>query len=165
VCSSDLTAAHNVSVALAEDGHGRPAVTLAEIPPGKTACQRFPVQFRNAGSHEITARLETDAVAADNCRYCTVDLPADVPVLLIDGDARARDAKYLSFALAPGESVRTGVRPQIESPRYLSTKPLGDYASINLANVERLESSAVTALEKYVAAGGAWPSSSASAAT
>jgi hypothetical protein len=154
VANYGLTAARNVSVTLAEDGHGRPAVTLAEIPAGKTASQRFPVQFRNAGSHEITARLETDAVAADNCRCCTVDLPADVPVLLIDGDARTHDAKYLSWALMPGESVRTGIRSQIEAPRYLSVKPLGDYRAINLANIERLESSAVTALEKYVAAGG-----------
>jgi hypothetical protein len=149
-----LTPARNVSVALSEDGHGRPAVTLAEIPPGKTASERFPVQFRNPGPHEIAARLEPDAVAADNFRYCTIDLPADVPVLLVDGDARARDARFLSFALAPGESVRTGVRPRIETPRYLSVKPLADFRAINLSNIERLESSAVTALEKYVAAGG-----------
>jgi hypothetical protein len=144
----------NVSVALSEDGHGRSAVKLAEIPPGKTAKERFLVRFRNAGSHKITARLESDAVAADNYRYSVIDLPSDIPVLLIDDDARARDARYLNFALAPGESVRTGIRPQIESPRFLSVKPLDDYKVVNLTNVERLEASAVAALEKYVAAGG-----------
>ena len=144
----------NVSVALAEDGHGRPAVTLAEIQPGKTASEQFEVRFPNAGPHEITARLEGDAVAADNYRYCVIDMSADVPVLLIDGDARARDARYLSIALAPGESVHLGLRPKIEAPRYLSVKPLDDYRIIDLANIERLESSAVTALEKYVAGGG-----------
>jgi len=148
------TPVRNVSVALREDGHGRPAVTLAEILPGKTASESFPVQFANAGPHQITARLEADAVAADNERYCAIDVPSDVRVLLIDGDARARDARYLSIALAPGESVHTGLRPRIESPNYLSVKPLADYGAVNLANIERLESSAVKALEKYVASGG-----------
>ncbi len=146
--------ARNVSVILAEDGHGRPSITLTEIPPGKTVTERFPVHFPNAGRHEITARLEGDAVAADNYRYCSIDLPPDVPILLVDGDAEARDAYYLGCALAPGGAVRTGIRPQIETPRYLSLKPLGGYAAVNLANIERLEAAAVGALEKYVAGGG-----------
>ena len=103
---------------------------------------------------QVTARLESDAVAADNYRYCAIDLPADVPVLLVDGDARATDAKFLGFALAPGEPVRTGIRPQIETPRYLSAKPLADFQAISLANIDRLDDSAVESLEKYVAAGG-----------
>jgi hypothetical protein len=144
----------NVSVALGEDGHGRAAVKLAEILPGKTATEQFPVRFATAGPHEITARLESDAVETDNYRYCAIDMPADVPVLLIDGDPRPRNARYLKFAMAPGEAVRMGLRPQIEAPRYLSVKPLTSYGAINLANIERLESSAVAALEKYVADGG-----------
>lgn len=143
-----------VAVTLGEDGHGRPPVVLAEIPPGKTATERFLVHFPNAGPHDITARLPSDAVDADNHRYSTADLPPDVPVLLIDGGFQARDARYLSFALAPGESVRTGVQPQIETPRFLSLKPLANFHAIDLANVGRLDSSAVTALEKYVSAGG-----------
>jgi hypothetical protein len=146
--------ARRVSVTLGEDGHGRTGIVLDEIPPGKTAVERFPVNFPGAGQHDITARLESDAVAADNHRYATVGVPPDVPVLLVDGDARARDARLLSIALAPGGSVRTGIRPQIETPRYLSLKPLADFRAIDLANIERLDASAVAALEKYVAAGG-----------
>ena len=58
------------------------------------------------------------------------------------------------MALAPGRPARTGIRPQIETPRYLSLKPLADFRAIDLANIERLDASAVAALEKYVAAGG-----------
>ncbi len=47
----------------------RPAVKTAEIPPGKTVKERFPVYFPAAGPHRITARLESDAIAADNYRY------------------------------------------------------------------------------------------------
>lgn len=148
------TPARNVSVALGEDGHGRAGVSIAEIPPGKTASERFRVLFQNAGTHQITARLDGDAVSADNYRYCTLDLPPDVPLLLIDGEARPRDARFLNLALAPGESVRTGLRPQIEPPRYLSVKPLDPYRVVNLTNIERLESSSVAALENFAAAGG-----------
>lgn len=148
------TTAHDVSIALGEDGHARPAVTLASIPPGKIAKERFVVHFPTAGTHEITAHLESDAVAADNERYSVVDLTPDVPVLLIDGDVEGRDARFLSMALAPGGAVRTGIRPQIETPRYLSAKPLANYATINLANIDRLDATAIEALERYVADGG-----------
>jgi hypothetical protein len=148
------TPVRNVPVVLGEDGHGRPSVSLPEIVPGKVGVARFVVHFPNAGPHEITARLESDAVAADNHRYYAVDLPSDVPVLLVDGGSDAADARYLSWALSPGGSVRTGIRPQIETARYLSLKPLGGYLAVNLANVERLDASAVEALEKYVADGG-----------
>jgi hypothetical protein len=50
--------------------------------------------------------------------------------------------------------VRTGLRPQIETPSYLAAKPLSGFAAINLANVERLDAAAVKALEKYVEDGG-----------
>ncbi len=146
--------ARDVTVVLSEDGHGRPSITMAEIPPGKVVKERFLVNFPQAGHHEITARLESDAVSADNFRYCSIELPSDVPVLLVDGDTEALDARYLSWALAPGSPVKTGLRPQIETPRFLSQKPLGGYAVVNLMNIERLDSSAVDALEKYVAAGG-----------
>ena len=148
------TVARDVSVTLSEDGHGRPAVKIAEIPLGRTAVERFLVHFRDAGPHEITAKLETDAVTVDNCRYCAVDLPADLPVLLVDGDSHMRDTRFLTWALSPGGSVRTGMRPRVESARYLSLKPLADNQAINLANIERLEKSAVDALEQYVLAGG-----------
>ncbi len=146
--------ARDVTVVLSEDGHGRPSITMAEIPPGKVVKERFLVNFPQPGHHEITARLESDAVAADNFRYYSLELPSDVPVLLVDGDPDALDGRYLSWALAPGSPVKTGLRPQIETPRFLSQKPLGGFAVINLLNVDRLDSSAVEALEKYVAAGG-----------
>lgn len=143
----------NVPVLLSEDGHARPAVTLAEIPPGRVAKERFLVHFPNAGSHQITARLESDAVAADNYRYAAVDLLADVPVLLVDGDPQAADARFLSIALSPGAAVRTGIRPQIETPRYLAAKPLDPFAVVCVANFDRLEQSAISALERHVANG------------
>jgi hypothetical protein len=158
-----LTPAKEVSVFLeereasgksSEAGRSRPAVTIAEIPPGRTATERFRVHFSTAGQHLVSARLKPDPVAVDDSRYAVVDLPADVPVLLIDGSPDARDARYVSIALSPGGPVRTGIRPQIETPRYLSLKPLDEFRAITLLDVERLDKSGIEALEKYVRGGG-----------
>jgi hypothetical protein len=154
VTNFSKSSAKNVSVSLGEDGRVRPSVMFAEIPPGQTAKERFQVNFQSEGSHEITARLESDAVAVDNYRFYTIDLPNDVPVLLVDGDAQARNAQFLSWAASPGGSVRTGLRPQVETPRFLSLKPLDGFGAIMLANIERLDKSAIKALEQYAAAGG-----------
>ena len=147
------TPAKDVPVLLVEDGRARPALRIAEIPPGRVVQERFPVFFPLAGQHRIAARLESDAVAADNFRFAVVDLPADVPVLLVDGDPAAGDAYYLSKALASGEAP-TGIRPRIETPRFLADKPLDRFQAINVANVDRLDQSAIRALERYVAEGG-----------
>jgi len=144
----------DVPVLLSEDGHARPAVMIAEIPPGHLVKERFSVNFPNAGSHPVTARLETDAVAADNDRYCTMDLPPDVPVLLIDSDPKGGDTRFLNWAISPGGPVRTGIRPQIESPRFLSTKPLSPFHVVCLIDIDRLEQSAIAALEQFAAHGG-----------
>ena len=85
------------------------------------------------GWHAISARLESDAVAADNYRYCVIDLPADLPVLLVDGDANATRREIPELALGSGRLGATGMQPPIETPRYLSTKPLGGFPTINLA--------------------------------
>ena len=147
--------AKNVSVSLEEDGHARPALVVAEIPPGQEVRERFQVNFATAAAHLTTARLESDAVEADNSRYDLTDFAIDVPVLLIDAAADPQDARYLDWALAPGGTVRTGIRPQIETPRYLSLHPsLDEFGAICLCNVDRLDESAVAALEKYAAAGG-----------
>ncbi len=145
--------ARDVSVLLEENGQPRPAVRIAEIPPGETVEERFLVRFATAGQQQLVARLETDPVAADNHRYVTVDIPLDVPVLLID-DERAADARALSLALAPGGRAETGIRPVIETPRYLSIHPLDDYRAIYLLDVPHLDRSAVAALEEFVRNGG-----------
>lgn len=145
--------ARDVSVLLEENGHPRPAVRIAEIPPGETVEERFMVRFAAAGPQQLVARLESDAVAADNSRHLTLDVPLDVPVLLID-DEQAEDARALAMALSPGGRAQTGIRPVIETPRYLSIQPLDDYQVVYLLDVPHLDRSAVTALEEFVRAGG-----------
>src|SRR5207245_3017438 len=60
----------------------------------------------------------------------------------------------LSSALTPGGQVNTGLRPRIESPRYLDNHPLDEFAAIYVLNLERMDQVEVTALEDYVKKGG-----------
>ncbi len=146
--------ARNVAVVLEEDGHSRAAVQIAEIPARGTIKQRFGASFPTSGEHRISVRLADDAVAADNRRWSIVDLPADVPVLIIDDGAEALDAWFLSSALSPGGAVRTGISARVETPRFLSLNALDEFDSIYLANLGRLDTAAIEALEAYVADGG-----------
>ena len=110
-------AVKDVSVVLGEDGRARPSVEhCANSRRAGSPKERFQVNFPKGGRHTISARLESDAVAADNYRFCAIDLPADLPVLLIDGDAKARDAKFLDWLLKPGGAVRTGCGRRSKRP-------------------------------------------------
>jgi hypothetical protein len=148
------TPARDVSVLLAEDGQSRPAVEFGEVPAGRTVARRFQVHFATAGEHQVTARLPSDHVLADNGRFAVLDLPAAVPVLVVDGDPRGRDAYFLTSVLSPGGTINTGLAPVVESPRFLDHQPLAPYSAIYLLNVERLSSQAIESLEAYVRAGG-----------
>ena len=81
------------------------------------------MRYQNSGQHSITAKLPADAVAADNARYTVLDFPQAVPVLVIDGDPKAMsrkgDAYFVSLPFAASTVTPTGVKPQIESPRFL----------------------------------------------
>jgi hypothetical protein len=146
--------ARNVSVSFSEDQRPRPAVVIDAIAPGATETRRVLVNFPTAGYHALTASLEADSVADDNVRVAAFDLPLGLPVLVVDGDAEATDARFLSLALAPGGSIRTGVDVELQTPRYLTDHPLAKYRTIYLTNVANLDESAASALEDYVRSGG-----------
>lgn len=148
------TPARDVPVLLEEDGVTRPAVVIQRIPAGKVVTRRFPVVFNTAGGHQVAARLQPDAVAADDVRYAVVELTATVPVLIVDGDARAQDAFFLSSALSPGGNIKSGLNPLVESPRFLRDHVLDKFETIFLLNVERLDPAEIEPLEAYVRAGG-----------
>ena len=154
VANHSDTPLDDVVVHVEVDGDPRPAVRIPHIPTREVVKDRISIQFSAPGEHVVSAQLDSDAVSVDNRRQCVVDIPGDLPVLLIDGDMEARDAGYLGSAFRPGGSVITGLAPRIEKPRFLSQNPLQSFRAIYLLNVERLEDSAVQALEDYIAAGG-----------
>ena len=144
----------SVPVVLEEDGQPRPALTIDHIGPGVSETRRFSVYFKTAGEHTVGAAIGSDPLSFDNVRFAVVDLPASVPVLLVDGDRDFTNARYLAAALAPGGAVKTGIDPQIEPPNYLNNKPLDKFQAVYLLDVGHLDQPAIEALEKYVTQGG-----------
>lgn len=143
-----------VAVSLEEDGKARPAIVFEGVPTGKTITRRFPVLFATAGQHVITARLDTDAVVVDNHRSLVIDVPKAVEVLIVDGDSKGQDAFFLSTALAPGGKITSGLKPLVESPRYLRDHALDQFDTIYLLNINRLDPAEVSAIEAFAKAGG-----------
>ncbi len=154
VTNFSATRARNVSVQLEENGQTRPAIVVEEIPPGGTVRRKFSVQLPTAGAHRLKAQLGADAVATDNTRFAVVELPATVPVLIIDSDPSGGSARFLTAALSPGGPIRTGIQAQVEQPRYLRTAALDKFAAIYLLDVPQLEAGEAENLENYVRAGG-----------
>ncbi len=153
------TTQQQVAISLDEDGKTRPGVKIEKIEPGKTAVERFQVFFQEPGVHRIRAYLPSaDAIAVDNQRFASVEIPATVPVLLIDGDPKAArtrgDSFYLASALTPGGQVNTGLRPRVETARYLASHTLDEFAAVYVLNLERMDASEVAVLEEYVKKGG-----------
>jgi len=156
--------ARNVSVQLqkhvfadADDAEGTAttlgAVKVDRIEPSKSVRRSFDVTFDRAGNHEITARLPSDPIAADNQRFCVVEVLPEVPVLIVDGGG-SDNPIFLKMALAPSARIRTGLRPRIEPPTVLRDQPLDAYHTIYLLNINQLDQGEVEALEKYVRGGG-----------
>ena len=71
----------------------------------------------------------------------------------------------LDVALSPGGQVITGHEAGDRNAAFLATKPLARFQSISLANVDRLDRSAMTPWSSTSATAAAWPSSSASGPT
>ncbi len=134
-----------------------PPVLIEEIAPGDTALGRTQVFFPKSGVHVVEAELPADPVVADNHRYAVIDFPAAETVLLIDGDADARNLFYLSAAFQPGSRANTGVVVDPQPATFLNAatrEQLAQYKAIFLCDVRRFDAPAIEALETYVQDGG-----------
>ncbi|MEE3259164.1 MAG: BatA domain-containing protein [Candidatus Latescibacterota bacterium] len=107
---------------------------------------------RRAGRLSGHVELEDDALALDNRRYFTVDLPTTITTLLL-GD-RPDDTYYPRRALGaatlsdPAFEVRSGLFADLDP------KALAGVDVVVLCNLKRLSAAQKTLLEKFVAAGG-----------
>ncbi len=145
------------AVEIRSDGDTGGTIFLESIPPGKSQVGKFFVSFPDPGEHLIAVSLENDSVAADNRRYCVVNLPAKMPVLVVNGEPDSTLAADVAWALAPAGPITSGLAPQIQIPTFLNdaeNNPLGGYWGVYLAGVKELDAAAVRNLEAYAEAGG-----------
>lgn len=151
------TTVEKTPVEVRSDGASGGVVFLEPIPPGKTVRATFPVFFSDPGEHLVAVSLPSDSVEVDNRRYAALQLPAELSVLIIDGDAESPDAGAISSALASPGPIRSGIAPRRQPPAFLNDaekNPLNGFRSIYLVNVPKLDAAAVRNLEDYVRAGG-----------
>lgn len=147
--------ARGITVQLEQDGDALPARVLDDIPPRDEISHKFRVQFAGVGAHWLAATLPADAVNVDNRRYYACDLPAALPVLIVDGSADGSGGHQLSLALAPGGNTRTGWQPHVEPPKFLADpERLKEQAAVCLLDVPQLADDELANLEAYVRAGG-----------
>ncbi len=130
---------------------------LNALAPGESATLDFYTVFEQADRHTLAVSLPEDAVDQDNTRFLALDIPEEIPVLIIDGTPDRSQAQYVADAIATNPRV-TGIGTVIEGPDYLRRYPLDGFQSIFLINVPSLPEDGVDALEKYAARGGglAW---------
>jgi hypothetical protein len=153
-----------VRVVLEVDGERKPNQTT-DVPARGRAQVVFPVVFKSAGEHVITARLEEgDRLAVDNQRSRIVVVPAAVRVLLVNGAPGSvieeDETGFLRAVIEPARDDLSLTSAAPFEPREIPPDELsaGDvdlsaYDVIWLANVESLPAASVDKLEAAVAAG------------
>ena len=129
------------------------AVKIDRIQPAKSVRRSFDITFDRAGFQEVTARIPSDPIAADNQRFAVVEILQDVPVLIINGSG-PDDPIFLKSALAPSGRIRTGLKPRIESPAVLRDQSLDEYHAVFVVNLAHFDPVEIEALENYVRNGG-----------
>ncbi|HWB00415.1 MAG TPA: BatA domain-containing protein [Pirellulales bacterium] len=144
----------DLTVTVDQEGAGRAAVKFDKIDAGQSETRSFQVLFPTAGVHAVTARLASDAVAADNTRYAAIEMPIGVPVLVVASNPSEPDAMLVSAALNPGGATKTGIDVQVETPNYLNAHPLDDFAAVFLLDIDHLDDAAIAALTAYAQHGG-----------
>ena len=162
VTNTGPRATSDVSLTIAANGERLPlTLFIPQIPAGQSVVQDFYSVFDQADRHALSVSLEPDSLDQDNTRYVALDVPPEIPVLVIDGTPERTQGQYVVDAIADAvglEQVLTGVAAVLEGPDYLRKYPLDQYQSIVLINVPQLPEDGVVALERYAAAGGglAW---------
>ncbi|QDU63208.1 hypothetical protein Pan216_40860 [Planctomycetes bacterium Pan216] len=131
-----------------------PAQTIERIESGQSARVTFPVRANEIGRHRLQVSLEEDALATDNKRWLAFDLEPSIPVLIVAGDARRLGARFLSFALAPGGGVNTGLVATIHGPEFPTGVDLAEFRAVYLVNVPQLDGKASEAIVDFVKDGG-----------
>ena len=125
---------------------------------------------RTGGPTVIAGRLSTDdRLPVDNVRYRTLDVAAEMRVLIVEGRRGSEgldgSGAFLNLALSPppidggggaGSASRNDsyIKAERISDIELGGRALGDYRAILLSDVSQITGPVADQLEKYVKAGG-----------
>lgn len=131
----------------------RVAQATATLQPGQSTTVTFTATPQQRGWLAGTVEIEDDAFAYDNVRHFTLHVPEERRLLIVRGDGEA--TRYIDLALSP-ELVQGRLAFSTETipENELAATALGGYDAVVLAGPVTLSSGEVSALTRYVEAGG-----------
>jgi len=148
----------NVSFAVDDS---REEVLQADVHPGEAVSVSFQHQFAEPGSHLARVRIDADALPADDEMMTSVEVLAEIPVLLVDGlpDRTALTPPGpLELALQPRDKdqpeFKTLLAAQVCRPDAIPELSTAKYHLVILHDVPRLTQRQASDLEHFVNAGG-----------
>lgn len=141
------------------DGAATPPVAVEEIAPYESRTLAIEAAFPDEGRFALTVRTDAaDGLLDDDAFSVALPITDALDVLLVDGapDASpALDEVYFArSALSPTGPFSSGVRVSVLDPDEVETAVLDAYDCVLLCNVPPLGEGAVSALGRYVRAGG-----------
>ncbi len=114
-------------------------------------------QFQEAGTHDVAFELPSDALTGDNARAVVVQVQQSVDMLLVDGepatDPLGSETDFLALALSLSGDAADAFHVEVITDAEWGAAPASHPDLLVLANVARLSSDQVEALEHEVAAG------------
>jgi hypothetical protein len=132
---------------------------LVSVDAGQSQKKRFTASLPTGSpSVEVVVEVEPDGLAVDDRRSALAELHEEVPILVVNGDARTvryeDEVFYLSAALRPGDRADSGAVLTVTTPDDLAKRDLEPFAVVVLANVTALPRAMVARLRAWVEAGG-----------
>lgn len=119
--------------------------------------------FDTPGAHRITARIAgEDDLAADDAASLIVDVVAEVPILIVEGESRLAESQQDSFFVRAAlgwldEQPRAGravFAPTVVSDQRLASIDLSQFHVVLVPNLKELDHGTLQSLTQFVSDGG-----------
>lgn len=134
-----------------------PPIVIEQIGAGESVTRQVQVIFGFPGDHIVEVALPDDSLAADNKRWCSIQIRNSQRVLLVDGDIEQANAFFLETIISPDSRLRTGMTLEKVDAAYLrevSQEELNAHDVVALLDVPRLDDQAISKLEEFCRSGG-----------
>lgn len=131
----------------------RVAQSTADLAPGVPTEVRFTASPQRRGWLSGVVEIEDDGFVQDNVRYLTAHVPERRQILLVRGEGQ--QLEYIKLALSPDLGRGSVSFELTEIPETgISAAGLGQYDAVVLVGPSSLSSGEISALGRYVEAGG-----------
>ncbi len=140
------------------DQAAQPSIPIPRIEPGQIVHVPLEVTFPEEGWQAVRVETGADSLPIDNARSLALHVVRAVKIVLVNGEPASDpyddEVRVLKTALRPEGPVFSGNEVQVIEENELARADLGACHVVILANVYRMDETAVGLLERFVASGG-----------